>query len=217
MLALALLVLSIGIADSVNPSTVAPALYLALGRDAVRSVVAFTAGVFVVYFAGGVVLTLGPGSAIPQPGAHLKHLIELALGGLTFVFACAVLLTRSRIAARLGQEVERVDRSSFLLGATIMVFELPTALPYFAAIAAIVASGRGALTQVLLLALFNVAFVVPLVGIALLRARAGVRGRARLEALRASLVRRAPVVLPALLFLISAALFAVGGIGLANG
>ena len=216
MIALTLLVLSIGIADSINPSTVAPALYLAIHRNAVRSLLAFTAGVFVVYLAGGVVLTLGPGAAIPQPGTMLKHVIELALGGGTLLFALAIWLTRRQIAAHLAGRQRRVGGSAALLGATIMAAELPTALPYFAAIAAIVASGRGAVTEVLLLVLFNVAFVAPLLAITVLRARTGPRGLARLDALRLWLARNAGVLIPALLLVIAAALLLVGGIGLAT-
>jgi cytochrome c biogenesis protein CcdA len=216
VLALALLVLSIGIADSINPSTIAPALYLALGRGAVRNLLGFTAGVFGVYLAGGIVLTLGPGEAIPHPGTRLKHVIELALGAATIVFALGVWLTRSQIARRLAGEERRIRGSTAALGATIMAAELPTALPYFAAIAAIVASGRGPVTQVLLLVLFNVAFVAPLLAIIALRARAGPGGEARLDALRLWLVRHATVLLPGILVAIAAALLLVGGIGLAN-
>jgi cytochrome c biogenesis protein CcdA len=217
LIALALLVLSIGIADSINPSTVLPALYLALRRDAVRSLLAFTAGVFCVYLAGGVVLTLGPGAAIPHPGPWLKHVIELALGGATLIFALAFWLTRRQIAGRLAGEQRRIRGSSLLLGATIMAAELPTAFPYFAAIAAIVASGRGRVTEVLLLVLFNVAFVAPLLAIAVLRARTGTRGQARIDSLRLWLERNAPVLLPALLLAIAAVLLLVGGVGLVTG
>ena len=96
-----------------------------------------------------------------------------------------------------------------------MVVELPTAFPYFAAIAAIVASGRGDLAQFLLLVLFNVAFVVPLLGILGVRALAGERGRRRLEAWRARLDRRAGELIPAVLAVIAAVLLLVGGVGLA--
>jgi cytochrome c biogenesis protein CcdA len=41
--------------------------------------------------------------------------------------------------------------------------ELPTALPYFAVIAAVVGSGFGPITQLILLAIYNVAFVLPLI------------------------------------------------------
>ena len=58
--------------------------------------------------------------------------------------------------------VDPSGRSSALLGATITAVELPTAFPYFAAIAAIVGSGVGPARQVILLLLFNVCFVLPL-------------------------------------------------------
>ena len=207
--------LSIGLADSVNPSTVGPALWLALGRDGARSVARFTVGVFCVYLAGGVALALGPGRAIPHPGATVTHLVELGLGGGTALFAIALWLRRADVARRLAREERRASRSSLLLGAAIMIVELPTAFPYFAAIAAIVASGRGDLAQFLLLVLFNVAFVVPLLGILGVRALAGERGRRRLEAWRARLDRRAGELIPAVLAVIAAVLLLVGGVGLA--
>ena len=46
-----------------------------------------------------------------------------------------------------------------------MAVELPTAFPYFAAIAAIVGSGFDPVRQLMLLLLFNVCFVLPLLGI----------------------------------------------------
>ena len=217
MIALAALVLSIGLADSINPSTVAPALYLALGRDAVKSLAGFTAGVFSVYLLGGIAITLGPGRAVPHPGPRVTHLIELGLGGGTLVVALALWLSRARIARRITSGKGRVGQgSSFLLGATIMAVELPTAFPLFAAIAAIIASGRGPVTQVLLLVLFNAALVAPLLAILALRARAGARGQARLETLQLWLERSAPVLLPALALVIAVALLLVGGIGLAT-
>ena len=56
-------------------------------------------------------------------------------------------------------------RSSAILGATITAVELPTAFPYFAAIAAVVGSGYGVWHQVFLILIFNVAFVLPLLAI----------------------------------------------------
>ena len=216
MSALALLVLSIGIADSINPSTVAPALYLALGRHGVRDVALFTAGVFVVYLGGGIALTLGPGRAIPTPGETVKHLVELGLGAGTLVFALVLWLFRSWIARRLAADERRFGRSPLLLGAAIMAVELPTAFPYFAAIAAIIASGRRPVTEVLLLVLFNVAFVAPLLGIGAVRGAAGARGEARLERFRLLLERHAPLLLPVLALVIAAALLLAGGIGIAT-
>ena len=45
MLALLGIVLSVGFADSINPSTVVPALYLTSGRNPGRALLGFIAGV----------------------------------------------------------------------------------------------------------------------------------------------------------------------------
>ena len=52
------LVVSIGLADSLNPSTIAPALYFASGERARARVFEFTAAVFLVFLAGGTVIAL---------------------------------------------------------------------------------------------------------------------------------------------------------------
>ena len=217
MLGLTLLVLSIGIADSLNPSTIGPALYLAVSRGAKQRLAGFTAGVFAVYLLGGIILTLGPARALPQPGRHTRYLIETAFGVALLVFAAALWLARGRVARHLARAEDRVSHSPALLGAGIMLVELPTAFPYFAAIAAIVASGRSTGTEIALLVLFNAAFVAPLLVILALLGLAGERAVRSLETLRAWLDRRAPVLLPVLILVIAVALLLVGGIRLATG
>src|SRR5713101_5736036 len=132
MLVLVALVASIAAADSLNPSTLGPALLFALGARARRDVAAFTAGVFAVSTTGGLFLALGPGRALlhllSKPKPHTVHLIELAAG------AAVLWLTRRRVAARLAHAKQRTGRSALLLGAGIMAVELPTAFPYFAAV-----------------------------------------------------------------------------------
>src|SRR5881275_1259806 len=61
MLRLAGVAISVGLADSLNPSTVGPALYLATAQRAVLRVLLFTVGVFAVDVVGGIGLTVGPG------------------------------------------------------------------------------------------------------------------------------------------------------------
>jgi hypothetical protein len=60
MVGLTVLVASIGLADSINPSTLVPGLWLA-GKPSARGLGSFTAGVFATYLTGGLVLVLGPG------------------------------------------------------------------------------------------------------------------------------------------------------------
>lgn len=64
-------VITIGLADSLNPTTIAPALYLATEEEPLSRVTEFTVAVFIVYLAGGVLIALGPGqlllSLVPKP------------------------------------------------------------------------------------------------------------------------------------------------------
>ena len=220
MLALLALVVSVGIADSLNPSTLGPALVYASGKHARRDVAEFALGVFAVSTAGGLTLLFGPGrllvTLVSKPSRHTVHLLELAVGAALLALAGALLLARARVARHLGRRRERTIRSGFLLGAAIMSIELPTAFPYFAAIAAIAASRVGTVPQVTLVLLYNVVFVAPLVAVLLLVAFAGRRGAEIAALARSHLRRYAVVALPVALSLIGIVLLAIGTIGLAR-
>jgi cytochrome c biogenesis protein CcdA len=215
---LLVLVLLIGIVDSLNPATVAPALYLAGGQDARRSLPGFIAGVFAVNLAGGLLLALGPGQAIlaltPRPGIELRHLLELCLGLATFLVAAVLWFARGRLERHVSGTEARIDRSSLLVGAGITAAELPTAVPYFAVIAAVVGSGKALGTQVGLLFLFNLAFIAPLLSILVVRALARERGRETIERLRRRVDRHLPVAIPALVLVVAVLLTATGTVGI---
>ena len=211
MFALAALVAMIGLADSVNPSTVAPALVLATRPDGARQVAAFTAGVFLVSTAGGVLLVLGPGQvalhALPHPTTRTKHLGEIAAGVVLLALAAATVAGHRHVSRRLRDRDDK-DRggSAFVLGAAIMALELPTALPYFGAIAAILGAGTHVGHAIVLVLIFNVAFVAPLLAVLAIRAFGGDRTTARFESLGRWLSDRAVPLI--------AGLFGVAGIGL---
>ncbi|HSO99019.1 MAG TPA: GAP family protein, partial [Solirubrobacteraceae bacterium] len=184
MLRLIGLVVSIGLADSLNPGTVAPAMYLATGPHARARVTEFTLGVFVVYFVGGALIALGPGqlllSLIRRPSHDTRHWLEIVIGVGLIAAAWVLWAFRQRFAARELPEFTRARRSSAVLGAMITAFELPTAFPYFAAITAIVGSGLGAPRQLALLLLFNICFILPLVAMVATLSLAGERSNALL-------------------------------------
>lgn len=217
MLALLVLVLTVGLADSLNPSTVGPALYLAAGADGRRSLAGFIAGVLGVGTLAGLVLALGPGRAlmtqVHRPGRHVTSVVELGVGSAAIVLAAVLWLVRARIARGLARGTDRRNRTSFALGAGIMAVELPTALPYFAVLAAIVASKRSAATEAALIALFNLAFVAPLLAILAIRVLAGDSVRL-LASLRARLERDAGALLAALALVVGAVLVLLGLRGL---
>ena len=220
MLALFLLVASIALADSLNPSTIAPALLLAAGKQPARALAGFTLGVFATSFAFGALLTFGPGqfllSLVPHPDRHTRRLIEVIAGVVLLAIPAAIWLGRHRIAKH-ARIPEPGGRSAMTLGAGIMAVELPTAVPYFAAIAAIVGSGFAVAIKVLLLTVFNVVLVLPLLAILAVRVLAGERAERTLSRLGDWLPSHAPLILSGLLAIVGVALIGVGGIGLLRG
>jgi cytochrome c biogenesis protein CcdA len=169
MLRLIGIVITIGLADSLNPTTIAPALYLATGERARGRVAEFTIGVFAVYFIGGAAIAVGAGQLIrpllPHPHHHIADIVEVAAGAALLAAAAMLWRHRARLSLRDPPDFDPQGKSSLVLGASIMAVELPTAFPYFAAIAAIVGSGFGPLRDLFLLVLFNVCFVLPLLAI----------------------------------------------------
>lgn len=220
MLALIALVVSIAAADSLNPSTLAPALFFAIGPHGRRDVATFAVGVFAVSLAGGLALMFGPGQAllthVTKPSPHTVHVIEIVAGGAALPAAALLWRFRAHVAARLAREQQPSGRSAWLLGAGIMGIELPTAVPYFAAIAGIVGSGHDDETQILLLLLYNLVFVAPLVTLFLVLEVTGAHGAVIASRARIQLDRWAPRIAPAALVIASAVLLALGAIGLSG-
>jgi cytochrome c biogenesis protein CcdA len=223
MLRLLVLMITIGLADSINPSTIAPALYLASGDRARTRVAEFTLSVFLVYLAGGVLIGVGVGQVVRSvvPDIDIRQTIrfvgELVAGVLLLGAAWLIWRRRYRLAARGLPTPSPSRRSSVTLGASITAVELPTAFPYFAAIAAVVGSGLGPAREFGLLVVFNVCFVLPLIGILLTLVLGGGRANELLVRGRLFLERRWPVVLCGLVALVGVVALFFGAAGLAMG
>lgn len=210
---------SVGLADSLNPSTVGPALYLATGPGAVRNVAQFTVGVFLVYLAGGLFLALGPGelllSVVPHPSSTTKHVVQLAAGAILAGASIVLWIKRRSLAARPLPGRNLSGGSALLLGAGITVIELPTAVPYFAVIGAVVGSGAGFVERIELLTLFCAIFCLPLVAIVAVLVIAGERARQPLERAGDILHADWPAILAGLLLVVGVAFAITGAAGLA--
>jgi cytochrome c biogenesis protein CcdA len=210
--------LSVGLADSLNPSTIGPALFLATSAGRIRRVAEFTLGVFAVNLAAGVVLTIGPGrlllGLVPHPHGTAKHVIELVVGTALLATALAVWLGRRKLARKELPMRGGGRGSALATGASLAAVELPTAAPYFAVIAGIVASDAGIPQEVGLLVLYNLAFVLPLLAIVLVLLVAGERADPLLRRGGAWVQRRWPVVLVGLLLFVGSVLAFLGGTGL---
>ena len=221
MLRLIGIVVSIGLADSLNPSTVAPALYLATGQRPRSRVAEFTIGVFVVYLIGGLAIALGPGqlllSLIPHPKHHVAHAIEVIAGIAMIIGSIYLWRHRERLSRREMPKFESKGKSSWLLGATITAVELPTAFPYFAAIAAVVGSDFDPVRQVILLVIFNICFIFPLLTIMLVLTVFGARATSVRTSVRAFLQRRWPVLVSVLGLVAGIFVVLLGATGFGSG
>ncbi len=220
MLRVTILAITIGLADSLNPTTIGPALYLAAGRDPRRQVAEFTLAVFGVYLLGGLVIALGPGqlllSLVPHPHREARYVLETIAGVALIVGAAFLWGYRHQLMRRKVPVPKSEGKSSAILGATITAVELPTAFPYFAAIAAIVGSGLGLPRQVVLLVLFNVCFVLPLIAILATLAIAGDRAKQLLASGRQKLEAHWPTALAAVFLVAGAFVTLLGATGLAG-
>jgi cytochrome c biogenesis protein CcdA len=221
MLRLIGLVLSISLADSMNPSTIAPGLYLASGKEPRRNLIQFTAAVFAVNLVGGAAIALGPGEAllalVPHPGHTARYVAETVAGVVMLVAAALLWQRRTKLAGRELPSPRTDGKSSALLGATIAGVELPTAFPYFAAIAAIVGSGYGPIHQLIFLALYNGGFVLPLLAILLIVEIKDDEAQKILGSVRDWLQRNWPVLLAGLALIAGLFVAFLGITGLLSG
>jgi cytochrome c biogenesis protein CcdA len=185
-------VLLLGLADSLNPVTISVAVMLAAGERPLRGLIGYTLGVGLVYLAGGVLLTLGPAvllhAALHHHAGTRTRIAEIAVGAGALAVA-AFLATREpeSVTRRVPAQVTPIR--GFALGAAITVVDLPTALMYFGAIALVVGSGLGVASQIALLAIFNVGYVLPLIAITLFTAAFGRRAERTLARTRDLIAR----------------------------
>lgn len=220
MFPLLTLIVSVGLADSLDPTMILPALYFAARPRGGRRAAGFACGVFIVNLVGGVAIALGPGrflvDLLPHPGPRVTHALELACGAI--LLAAAVLLwrrQRSPDQPRGGHE--RLQRASPLVGATVALLELPTAVPYFVIIAAVVRSDAGIASTVALLAVYQLIYLAPVLAIAALSERASRSHEAwRGESIRAFLARHQNRLLATILFVATLVLLGFGTYGVAT-
>jgi cytochrome c biogenesis protein CcdA len=217
---LAALVVSVALVDSLNPGTIVPALYLATGPRPVRAVLGFALGFFTVNVLGGIAaLLLGHEIArrVSHPGQTHLHLGEIAVGLLAIAASGVMWRRRHGVEAAVAKAETRVTRIAPVAGATIAAVELPTAIPYFAVIAALAGSSQPTAALVGLVVLFNLIFLAPVVAIALLRALAGPRAVELLTRARRFVLRYAGVVAALVVLALGIALVVLGVAGMRSG
>jgi cytochrome c biogenesis protein CcdA len=217
VLDVSLVVISLAVADSVNPVTIV-ALYLASTESSRSRLAAFAAGVFGVYALGGAVLILGPGQLLDTASTSSDtrgfHIASIALGTALLIAALVLFRVRRHTTKAAPAVAGLGARSALALGAGVTALDLPTAFPYFAALAAIVSSGAATGSQLALLAAFNFVYVLPLALILAAWTIGGDRCDPMLQRVRKLIDRAAPTLLMALTALSGGGLLLRGADGL---
>jgi hypothetical protein len=211
MIDVAIPVLGLAVIDGINPSALVAALWLLSQPAAVPRVLAYVAGIALAYLALGIALMLGLKSALAAYGDALDHPVflamQLALGiGLLAYGILAPNRAVSTPETRLPRTGGLIGMA--LLGVTITVVEMTTALPYFAAIA-LMSSSQLPLQQWLpLLLVYNAIFIAPPLILLGLHALLGKHMQGRFAHWRAALQRGAR---EAMLWIVTITGFALSG------
>jgi cytochrome c biogenesis protein CcdA len=155
--------LALALVDSINPSAIVVTLYL-LSRERVQTqVVVYVAAIFLTYLTLGAIMMLGIDALLPSLRTTGDGRVGLIVQGL---IGLAMLLYAIRAPAK-PKSARQVEQSAStyaalaLLGVTVTTMELPTAVPYFGAIALLTAADLPMARWLSLLILYNAIFVLP--------------------------------------------------------
>lgn len=207
---LSLLVLAL--VDSINPSAIVVTLYLLSSRRVPAQVVVYVAAIFVTYLTLGVVMMSGLDALLPAlrplASGRLGIVVQSLIGLAMLVYVVTAPATASS-APRLDPRATTYVALA-LLGVTVTAMELPTAVPYFGAIALLTAAGLPTAQWLPLLAAYNTIFVLPPVLLLMGHIVCGQRQEERYTALRERLQAGAHVTMLWIVGLVGGSLLLTG-------
>jgi len=162
---LLLALVALALLDSLNPVTIAGAVFLLLTPRPVPRTLSFVAGAGLAYFAGGVLLYLGLGAVFVRV---LDYLSGPWMHGLLVVLGAVMVATGVWMQRRKPKEgTERPFKNlhpaaTFLIGASVTGSDLPTAFPLIIAVERMTQAGLGLPGALAALALYVVVYALPL-------------------------------------------------------
>ena len=154
--------LALALVDSINPSAIVVTLYL-LSRGRVPAQVAvYVVAIFLTYLALGVMMMSGIDALLPSRpvvDGRLGFIVQGLIGLALLLYALRA-PAAARSATSLDPSASTYAALAFL-GVTVTALELPTAVPYFGAIALLTSANLPMVQWLPLLVLYNAIFVLP--------------------------------------------------------
>ena len=162
-----LALLALALVDSINPSAIVVTLYLLSGGRPPAQIATYIGAIFLTYLALGAAMMSGLDALLPSLAGMASSRFGIVAQG---VIGLAMLMYALRAPATAPATAPAVPRANSyvalaLLGVTVTSMELPTAVPYFGAIALLTAADLEAARWLPLLVLYNGVFVLPPIAI----------------------------------------------------
>lgn len=197
MLSLLAIIVPLAVLDSLNPITIAVHVYLLGTPEPKTRTTTFVVGVFLAYFFGGLLLALGLGSILEYVSNFSDktwRLVEAAVGLGLLGFGWYMRGGNSK-KEEPAHPTSMSPLSSFWLGFAVTASDLPTAIPYIAAIERMLQANLSYLALVGSVALYNFVYLIPLIALFLIYLLLGEKGVATLQNITAFITRWSPIVL----------------------
>ena len=205
------------VVDALNPVLFA-LMVLAVGTDRpIANSSALLAGHTGAYFVSGVVIALGLDPIVRRLGnpEPVDFVIELAIG--LFCLWAAFSSRDGQASKEREPGFALSPLGCFGYGAIVNFLGVPFALPYFAVVDQLLKANLSVESSLVVLAVYNIAYVLPFLLVPILVALMGDASRPILETINRRLTSLVDTLMPLLLFLVGAALIADGLVYLYSG
>lgn len=215
MISEVLTIIGLGIADALNPFSIAAMAFLLTTDKPFERGATFIIGTLLVYFPGGIALLQGwtavLKSILPSLPAWVLPAAYIISAIACFGFAFYLYWQTRSADGKLKTAPSNLSLMATLIFAIASTLsDLPTALPYFAAVNAISGVSTDLTHQLSLLAFYNLVYISPLILMLMISVLAGTKTKASLEKVRSAVDWSFAHLLPPVIALLGAYLFAKG-------
>jgi cytochrome c biogenesis protein CcdA len=206
-------IVAIAAVDSLNPTATALQIYLLTTPKPVGRSIALISGIFVAYWTVGLLATVGLARLIQWVFLTYSEWISLiqCILGIALLYVGWTLNSSSNAHQPLKNKPNSLQSiHTFFLGMSVTLLEAPTALPYIAAIERIAQAKLSFYDLVGVLSIYNVVFVMPLIGLLGIYIAFQDRRTELLKRINQSITKWTPKILRVLLLVTGCILFVSG-------